>query len=112
MHKGFWQELVPENLPNYCAHCYRQGHTEDKCYDLRPNLRPAKLHMGETGEAGFHPKVEFRCKLGDTSMSLTTQRKNDSLERVADGESLPSATDMASRSNRQLDGEITENNTN
>ena len=41
-HEGFWQELVPENLPSYGSHCFRQWHTEDGCHVLHPELRAVK----------------------------------------------------------------------
>lgn len=41
-HEGFWQSLIPKNLPQYCSHCFRQGHDMEGCHVLRPELRSAK----------------------------------------------------------------------
>nr|XP_027067822.1 uncharacterized protein LOC113693489 [Coffea arabica] len=40
---GFWQDLVPENTPKYCPHCFRQGHGVDDCHVRNPALRPPKV---------------------------------------------------------------------
>ncbi|XP_027120509.2 uncharacterized protein [Coffea arabica] len=40
---GFWQDLVPENIPKYCPHCFRQGHGVDDCHVRNPALRPPKV---------------------------------------------------------------------
>ena len=28
---GFWFQLVPEYVPRYCSHCFRQGHGHEDC---------------------------------------------------------------------------------
>ncbi|XP_027069890.2 uncharacterized protein [Coffea arabica] len=47
-HAGFWQELVVENLPRYCSHCFRQGHDVETCHVLKPELRGASGHHTKT----------------------------------------------------------------
>ncbi|XP_071939955.1 uncharacterized protein [Coffea arabica] len=47
-HTGFWQELVVENLPRYCSHCFRQGHDVENCHVLKPELRGASGHHART----------------------------------------------------------------
>ena len=42
---GFWQALIPEKLPSYCGHCYRQGHEEGLCHVKHPELRPSKAQL-------------------------------------------------------------------
>ena len=42
-HSGFWQQLVPERLPQYCDHCFRQGHDRDTCFVLHPTLKLEKV---------------------------------------------------------------------
>ena len=36
---GFWQELIPENLPRYYGHCLHQGHSVDECRVNNPELK-------------------------------------------------------------------------
>lgn len=36
---GFWQPLIPEYVPLYCSHCYRQGHNQEACHVLNPDLK-------------------------------------------------------------------------
>ncbi|XP_027184115.1 uncharacterized protein LOC113782422 [Coffea eugenioides] len=49
---GFWQPLIPENLPKYYGHCYRQGHYQSECRIKHPELR-------QSGEG----KVRARVRL-------------------------------------------------
>ena len=35
---GFWQPLIPENLPKYCGYCFHQGHDADECWLKNPAL--------------------------------------------------------------------------
>lgn len=28
---GFWQKIVPEEMPSYCSACWRLGHSVDEC---------------------------------------------------------------------------------
>ena len=28
---GFWQRIVPENMPPYCSYCARLGHQHEQC---------------------------------------------------------------------------------
>ena len=52
-HAGFWQELVVENLPRYCSHCFRQGHDVETCHVLKPELRGTSgQHAKTTGPDG------------------------------------------------------------
>ena len=48
---GFWQLLVPENIPRYCSHCFRQGHDQGDCRLLHPVSRSDKGQLKETTEA-------------------------------------------------------------
>ena len=41
-HGGFWQQLIPERLPQYCDHCFRQGHDRVTCFVLHPTLKVEK----------------------------------------------------------------------
>lgn len=36
--RGFWQPIDYENIPSYCSHCLRLGHTANDCKVLPPNL--------------------------------------------------------------------------
>jgi hypothetical protein len=35
--KGFWQDIIYEDLPLFCNHCLRLGHSRDTCTFLVPN---------------------------------------------------------------------------
>nr|XP_027082281.1 uncharacterized protein LOC113704592 [Coffea arabica] len=48
-HAGFWQELVVENPPRYCSHCFRQGHDEETCHELKPELCGSSHHAKTAG---------------------------------------------------------------
>ena len=47
---GFWQELVVENLPQYCTHCCRQGHGENNCHVLHPEMRHSSGQRAKLGD--------------------------------------------------------------
>ncbi|XP_071924868.1 uncharacterized protein [Coffea arabica] len=47
---GFWQELVVENLPQYCTHCYRQGHGENNCHVLHPEMGHSSGQWAKLGD--------------------------------------------------------------
>ncbi|XP_027183870.1 uncharacterized protein LOC113782162 [Coffea eugenioides] len=71
-HDGFWQELVPENLPPYCSHCFRQGHTEVGCHVLHPALKPVKVggdgeRLGQPAERGIKPRQRQREGVQDST---------------------------------------------
>ncbi|KAL9459047.1 hypothetical protein AB3S75_002435 [Citrus x aurantiifolia] len=38
---GFWQYIVFEKVPRYCAACKHVGHSDDTCYIKKPELREA-----------------------------------------------------------------------
>ena len=38
-HGGFRQQFLPEHLPMYCSHCFKQGHDRDGCHVIHPGLR-------------------------------------------------------------------------
>nr|XP_027070434.1 uncharacterized protein LOC113695508 [Coffea arabica] len=91
---GFWQVLIPENLPNYCSHCYRQGHGENHCRVKHPDLR---LHKTQedlvTGVMGAKGR----------SSPANTQRTEDEERRgVSEGDGVKSgATQNSSKSHSE-----------
>ncbi|KAL9412593.1 hypothetical protein AB3S75_041270 [Citrus x aurantiifolia] len=38
---GFWQYIIFEKVPRYCAACKHVGHSDDTCYIKKPELREA-----------------------------------------------------------------------
>ncbi|XP_052295304.1 uncharacterized protein LOC127901763 [Citrus sinensis] len=38
---GFWQYIIFEKVPRYCAACKHVGHSDDSCYINKPELRKA-----------------------------------------------------------------------
>ncbi|KAL9451935.1 hypothetical protein AB3S75_007859 [Citrus x aurantiifolia] len=56
---GFWQNVVYEKIPLYCASCKHLGHAAETCYVANPSLRPqrpnrapqANPHMSKKREA-------------------------------------------------------------
>ncbi|XP_071902080.1 uncharacterized protein [Coffea arabica] len=54
---GFWQPLVPENLPRYCGHCFHQGHNDAECRLKHPELKPEPSRGGKSrGMQRFQPR--------------------------------------------------------
>ncbi|XP_027156573.1 uncharacterized protein LOC113757588 [Coffea eugenioides] len=47
---GFWQELEVEFLPQYCTHCCRQGHGENNCHILHPEMRHSIGQRAKLGD--------------------------------------------------------------
>ena len=39
---GFWQKVVYEKIPLYCASCKHLGHAVETCYVANPSLRPQR----------------------------------------------------------------------
>nr|XP_027096078.1 uncharacterized protein LOC113715975 [Coffea arabica] len=56
-HEGFWQALIPENMPKYCSHCFRQGHTQDYCHVLHPDFKSERplISKKNEGNLAFQP---------------------------------------------------------
>ncbi|XP_027158576.1 uncharacterized protein LOC113760210 [Coffea eugenioides] len=57
-HEGFWQALILENMPKYCSHCFRQGHTQNECHVLYPDLRTERplISKRTEGNMKFQPR--------------------------------------------------------
>ena len=71
---GFWQALIPEKLPSYCGHCYRQGHEEGLCHVKHPELRPSKAQL--------KPKTFAVSEVLGTEGRLSSPRKGHSRDGV------------------------------
>lgn len=41
---GFWQDVIFENVPDYCTACKHLGHAEKNCYIANPQLRKPARH--------------------------------------------------------------------
>ena len=39
---GFWQSVIFEKIPMYCASCKHLGHSIETCYMVNPGLRPQR----------------------------------------------------------------------
>ena len=42
---GFWQSVIFEKIPLYCASCKHLGHTIETCYMANPWLRPQQTRV-------------------------------------------------------------------
>lgn len=45
---GFWQEVIFEQIPAYCASCKHHGHSTEECFLANPGLRKPQRTCGET----------------------------------------------------------------
>ncbi|XP_071928074.1 uncharacterized protein [Coffea arabica] len=43
---GFWQKIVPENLPSYCSYCWRLGHLSVDCKKNLTKPQSKRLQHG------------------------------------------------------------------
>ena len=41
---GFWQRIVPENMPPYCSSCLRLGHYKEECKKNLIDVGPRQHH--------------------------------------------------------------------
>ncbi|KAK9179061.1 hypothetical protein WN943_028257 [Citrus x changshan-huyou] len=57
---GFWQDVVFERAPAYCATCKHLGHSVDSCYIANPELRKTQP------AAGAQSRDEGKMKKSDT----------------------------------------------
>lgn len=59
-HQGLCQNLILENLPKFCSHCFRQGHEEGGCHILNPDLHVSKVEGRKLSVK--NPRLEFEPK--------------------------------------------------
>ncbi|XP_071929043.1 uncharacterized protein [Coffea arabica] len=61
---GFWQKIVPDNIPPYCSSCWRLGHSSSNC---KNNVSKGELqyHNHQTNRLQQGPKI-----LGDNQYGL------------------------------------------
>ena len=80
---GFWQPLVPENLPRYCGHCFHQDHSDAECRVKHPELKPEPTRGGKSqGVQRFQP----RARLAAGRETAMVSRADN--ERLGGGQSL------------------------
>ncbi|OIT27626.1 hypothetical protein A4A49_25768 [Nicotiana attenuata] len=83
------QKIEYETIPAFCSHCKIQGHHEEKCRKLHPDLRNERPSIFESPQGGNYNQQ--KKTLGNTSRemdninSATRNVTNNNGQRVANG---------------------------
>ncbi|XP_027118292.2 uncharacterized protein [Coffea arabica] len=56
---GFWQRIVPENMPPYCSYCSRLGHSHEQCKKNATENEP-RYQYKQTTRAKHDPQKEIK----------------------------------------------------
>ncbi|KAH9706483.1 protein IQ-DOMAIN 31 [Citrus sinensis] len=80
---GFWQNVMFEKIPLYCASCKHLGHTIETCYVANPGLRPQRPSGNRQTRVEDGNKSEVLPS--DTSQPSNTPRPEPSItKQIAD----------------------------
>ncbi|XP_027174247.1 uncharacterized protein LOC113773842 [Coffea eugenioides] len=83
---GFWQPLIPKNLPKYCEHCFHQGHGVAECRIKNPGL---KVSRSSQATAGTSDAPTGAATAATTQIETKVDKLKDGL--VEDGEAMVGA---------------------
>ena len=84
---GFWQSVIFEKIPLYCASCKHFGHTIETCYVANPGLRPQRPNGNRQTRVENGKKSEILPS--DTPQPSNTPRPEPSItKQIADVGSL------------------------
>ncbi|KAL9448767.1 hypothetical protein AB3S75_016131 [Citrus x aurantiifolia] len=78
---GFWQYIIFEKVPRYCATCKHVGHSDDTCYINKPELRktdrvgsvrPTVVPDGESNKLKAPVKTQYVQKADNRNQNAAT----------------------------------------
>ncbi|KAL9461919.1 hypothetical protein AB3S75_004838 [Citrus x aurantiifolia] len=97
---GFWQYIVFEKVPRYCAACKHVGHSDDTCYIKKPELRKADcvdpvrqtvVPDGEGNKTKTPVKTQYVQKADNRNQSMVANEAATAVPPVADNGPTTSA---------------------
>ncbi|XP_027183169.1 uncharacterized protein LOC113781432 [Coffea eugenioides] len=115
---GFWQRIVPENIPPYCSFCSRLGHSHEECkknlnkVGSRHQLKqPMKMQQGPQLDGNpvvnLQPASNPAANANETAVTVAASHKARITATVDEGENLPGVTEKVAGSALQVEeGEI------